>query len=594
MELFRLNNRGVIITGAEIACFIVINILMLLSFSFGSSIRKAQDISYLAKIEDEKRREQEAESARKIKAGQQKNAHAEAQKKSQQKLGIIETDINKPRQRNVSVNIKAAAPAQFKKLAQFSASENKTAQQQNTPVKQPDKPENKTETAQNDATAEINAGDNFSDRFSSLFFTDIDSIGVELYDYDTLRSAAKHEIALLRLLNALSLNETEEIQNNELYMSIQTEEASIALNASKRKPAFDSYGVELAVARGKTSEIAINSGELAAKFLHCNSAKVYIGTNHGLYQAAIENIPDFFDEKKTSKYNLNFYLPGQLPEADIIAMCSNGANILFAGTASSIYMIDLSKNSAVDIGIDNLFENSDWYSICYYNQKLYLANYEALFYYDMQSSKWSTVAYEKFIGIKKCQIQYLIVYEEPAKLTPNYMLLTSDYGLITDKMPPFDPAAFKYERADIKAKIYKKLFNRMINVSKPSFAFNDPNGIWLSFEEYEKNPYEMIRFDKKSEKYERYSKSEKVKCIYAIDMAMYNESLMFATNGEELFSIIRMWGDANTRIYGFYPLASITKCFSVAISGKTVICATVDGKIYKIDISELIKSIEKL
>ena len=69
---------------------------------------------------------------------------------------------------------------------------------------------------------------------------------------------------------------------------------------------------------------------------------------------------------------------------------------------------------------------------------------------------------------------------------------------------------------------------------------------------------------------------------------------MFAVNGEDLFAIIKMWGDKESKVYGFLPLASISGCFSVTFAGNYVICGTLDGHIYKIDASDIIKSVQKL
>lgn len=603
----RNEDRGFFIGGAEIACFIIINIMMLASFGLGSSIRKTQDAKYLARQLEERRKQEEAEAARK-KLIEERAARERAQaKKDPPKVGAIEQAPGQSRPRNYNTSIVSASPDQFKRVV---PSRRPAATPAQPPVKNGAaavKPPNgdasgtgevRTAAAPSpsDGTGETEtAGDeSFAGRMSSLFFSDIDSLGVDLYDYRLARNNAGREIAILRLLNALKLEPAgETAEGEEYHLSVKSTEVALRYPSENGSDASSSGATPQPDDAAKTSETSLKVKQLAAKFLYRYKETTYIATNAGLYSIANDKISEIKEGEKTRNSKIEKFMHDAIPPCDVIAMAGDG-EFLFVGTPSTVYLIDLSAPLATDIGIDELFENSDWYCMCYFAEKLYLANAEAIFYYDIKLSKWFTVPYEKFAGIKKCRIQSLVVYQNPAALSINYMLVTRDQGIITDRMPPFDPAALKYESARFKPRMLKKIFNRDLLKSGPAFVYGEPGSVWLSFEPYAKDPYELIRYDKKNEKYERFNSSEKLKCVYAIDMSLYNENLMFAVNGEDLFAIIKMWGDNDSRVYGFLPIASISGCFSVTHVENFVICGTIDGHIYKIDASEIIKSVNKL
>lgn len=604
------NDKGFFISGAEIACFIIINLMMLASFGLGSSIRKTQDAKYLARQLEEQQKREEAEAARK-KAQQEREKSEkklQAAKRETPKIGVINTAPDNSRQRGINTSIAAVAPEESKKLLiakqkppeikkqpgggkaavtpdKPSGKADKTAEVSSAAVKK-DSDENEIETAEN--------GSNFADRMSSLFFSDIDSLGVELYDYKLTQNTAGREIVILNLLNAIKLEPAEDNPSSaEYHLAVSTSEAVLNYKNYDGAETGKTPLTADAKDRQKTGETVLKSKKIAAKFLYSYKNQTYVATNGGLFHTPLEKVPEIKENEKTKKSSIDRYLHEKLPPDDIIAIAGAG-EFLFAATPATVYLINLDDGQVTDIGIDELFENSLWYSICYHEDKLYLANYEAIFYYDIKAAKWFTVAYEKFAGFNKCALQSLVVYQQPAALHTNYMLVTKDHGIITDKMPSFDPAAFKYDGAQAKPKILKKLFNRDLLKAGPAFVYNEADSVWFSFEPQEKEPYELIRYDKKTEKYERYNLSNKIKCVYAIDMVQYNENLFFAVNGEDVFAVIRMWGDNNAKIYGFYPIASIGGCFSIACDDKFVICGTLDGQIYKIDASDIIESAGKL
>ncbi|HPG56362.1 MAG TPA: hypothetical protein PKW98_00975 [Candidatus Wallbacteria bacterium] len=602
------NDRGFFIGGADIACFIIINILMLASFGLGSSIRKTQDSKFLARQLEERRKQEEAEAARKRtmeeRSKLEKNLLA---KKEPPKVGAIDSGPKSGRTR-LATSIVSETPAQFKKVItpsvkqppvkQPAALKTETVQQAKRPLAEVKKTDEAalTKPAPGDSN-EVEPALTFAERMSSLMFSDIDSLGVELYDY-RLAKDTNREIAMLRLINAMKLEPVEKTgESGEYHLAVKTDEVALGYSSGPDSQASPDAAGTGAEAASKTGEINVKTGELAVKFLYKYKDKLYIATNAGLYfmpsGEAYEIKEGEKEKEKEKKPRLEKFMHEYIQPCDIIAMAGDG-EFLFVGTPSTVYMIDLSGPLATDIGIDELFENSMWYSICYYGEKLYLANFEAIFYYDIKLARWFTVPYEKFAGVKKCRLQSLIVYQQPVSLGLNYMLVTSDCGVITDKMPSFDPAAFKYDSAQARPKILKKIFNRDLLRDHPAFVYDEPASVWFSFERREKEPYELIRYDKKTEKYDRYNSSEKLKCVYAIDAVRYNDNLMFAVNGEDLFAIIRMWGDNNSKVYGFFPIASIGGCFSVTYSDKFVICGTLDGRVYKIDASDIIKSVEKL
>lgn len=583
---------------------------MLASFGLGSSIRKTQDTKYLSKQLEERQKHEEAEAARK-KAQQEREKNEKslhASKKETPKVGVIDTAVDNSRQRNLNTSIAAVAPEEFKKIITVKPKPPEIKKQgegekkTGAAVKPPDiskkTDEVRAAAAKKDSNeAEIEraeAESSFASRMSSLFFSDIDSLGVELYDYKITQNTAGRELVFLNLLNSLKLEPSEDKSAAAQYhLAVSTSEAALNYKNYAGSEAAKNAGEANENGRHKTGETILKPKKIAAKFLHSYKDQTYIATNGGLFHIPLERVPEIKEGEKTKKSIIERYLNEKLPSDDIIAIASAGG-LLFAATPATVYLINLDDGQVTDIGIDELFENSLWYSMCCHDDKLYLANYEAIFYYDIKAAKWFTVAYEKFAGFNKCALHSLVVYQQPAALHINYMLVTKDYGIITDKMPSFDPAAFKYGGAQAKPKILKKLFNRDLLKAWPAFVYNESDSVWFSFEPHEKEPYELIRYDKKTEKYERYDISNKIKCVYAIDMAQYNENLFFAVNGEDVFAIIRMWGDNNTKIYGFYPIASVSGCFSIACAGKFVICGTLDGQIYKIDASDLIESAGKL
>lgn len=599
------NDRGFFIGGADIACFIIINILMLASFGLGSSIRKAQDTKFLARQLEERRKQEEAEAARK-KSMEERSKLEKNQlvRKEPPKVGAIDSGPKSGRPR-LATSIVSENPSQFKKVITPSIKQPPVKQQpaaiKTDPAQAAKRPPREAKKTSEAELAKPSSGDSseaepamtFAERMSSLMFSDVDSLGVELYDY-RLAKDTNREIAMLRLINAMKLEPIEKTGESEGYhLAVKTNEVALGYpSGPDAPPDAVSSGTD---ASAKSGEINIKSGELAAKFLYKYKDRLYIATNAGLYSMPADAAYEIKEgeKEKEKKPRLEKFMHEYIQPCDIIAMAGDG-EFLFAGTPSTVYMIDLSGPLATDIGIDELFENSSWYSICYYGEKLYLANFEAIFYYDIKLARWFTVPYEKFAGVKKCQLQSLIVYQQPVSLGLNYMLITRDSGVITDKMPSFDPAAFKYDSAQARPKILKKLFNRDLLRDQPAFVYDEPASVWFSFERREKEPYELIRYDKKTEKYDRYNSSEKLKCVYAIDAVRYNDNLIFAVNGEDLFAIIRMWGDNNSKVYGFFPIASIGGCFSVTYSDKFVICGTLDGRVYKIDASDIIKSVEKL
>ena len=622
------NDGGFFIGGAEIACFIIINLMMLASFGLGSSIRKTQDAKYIAKQLEERQKREEAEAARKkaLQEREKNEKNLQAAKKDAPKVGEVGEAAANSRQRNLNTTIAAVAPEEFKKVLTVKPKlpeikkQNEGEVKTVAAVKPPDifKKTDEVQTAaaaKDSIEAEIESAEaesGFASRMSSLFFGDIDSLGVELYDYKLTQNTAGREIVFLNLLNSLKLGPIKDTPAAAHYhLAVSTFEAALNYKNHAGSEAAENTVEAVETGRQKTGEAILKPKKIAAKFLHNYKNQVYIATNSGLFHIPFGQVPEIKEGEKIKKSSIERYLSENLPPGDIIAIAGGqggkesernegseeeggGGRVLFAGTPSTVYSIDLAGGSVTDIGIDELFENSLWYSMCFYDDKLYFANYEALFYYDIKAAKWFTVAYEKFAGFNKCALQSLVVYRHPAALHLNYMLVTKDYGIITDKMPSFDPAAFKYENAQAKPKILKKLFNRDLLKAGPAFVYNEPDSVWFSFEPHEKEPYELIRYDKKTEKYERYNQSNKIKCVYAIDMVQYNENLFFAVNGEDVFAIIRMWGDNNAKIYGFYSIASVSGCFSIACTGKFVICGTLDGQIYKIDASDLIESAGKL
>jgi hypothetical protein len=591
------NDRGFFIGGAEIACFIIINIMMLASFGLGSSIRKTQDAKYLSRQLEEQRKQEEAEAARKKLLQEKAALEKPLTKKDPPKIGAINTAAGPARPRNYNTSIVSSAPDQFKRMVPVKRPSEQVKQPpvKTTPVKTHAAAAKKTDEVRVAAgegdTDEAGASEDpgFAGRMSSLFFSDVDSLGVELYDYKLAKNSAGREIAILRLLGAVKLGDDETSETEEGYhLSVKSSEVALKYpyeTGSDAKTPDDESD--------KTSETSLKPKELAAKFLYRYKETTYIATNGGLYSIPNDRISEIKEGEKTKPSKIDKFMHDVIAPCDIIALAGDG-EFLFVGTPSTVYMIDLSQPLASDIGIDELFENSDWYSMCFFGEKLYLANFESIFYYDMKLSKWFTVPYEKFAGLKKCKLQNLTVYKSPATLATNYMLISKDYGIITDRMPPFDPAALKYESAQVKPKLLKKIFNRDLLKTSPAFVYDEPGSVWFSFEPYAKDPYELIRYDKKTDKYERFNSSEKLKCVYAIDIALHSENLMFAVNGEDLFAIIKMWGDKESKVYGFMPLASISGCFSVTFAGNYVICGTLDGRIYKIDASEIIKSVQKL
>ncbi len=604
------NDKGFFIGGAEIACFIIINLMMLASFGLGSSIRKTQDTKYLARQLEEQQKHEEAEAARK-KAQQEREKSEkklQAAKRETPKVGVINVAPDNSRQRNLNTSITTIAPEESKKLLiakqqppeiKKQPGDGKTAGTTDKPPATPDKTDEVRAAAAKKDSSETEIGpaeieSNFTNRMSSLFFSDVDSLGVELYDYRLTQNTAGREIVFLNLLNALKLGSSEDSRAAPKYhLAVSTSEAVLNYKTQAGAEVTKTAGEPDENERMKTGEAALKQKKIVAKFLYNYKNQAYVATNGGLFHIPLEKVPEIKENEKTKKSNIERYLHEKLPPDDIIAI-AGGGDRLFAGTPTTVYLINLADGQVTDIGIDELFENSLWYSMCYHEDKLYLANYEAIFYYDIKAAKWFTVAYEKFAGFNKCALHSLVVYQQPAALHTNYMLVTKDHGIITDKLPSFDPAAFKYDSAQIKPKILKKLFNRDLLKAGPAFIYNESDSVWFSFESQEKEPYELIRYDKKTEKYERYNSSNKIKCVYAIDMVQYNENLFFAVNGEDVFAIIRMWGDNNTKIYGFYPIASIGGCFSITCADKFVICGTLDGQIYKIDASDVIESAGKL
>ncbi len=288
-------------------------------------------------------------------------------------------------------------------------------------------------------------------------------------------------------------------------------------------------------------------------------------------------------------------MPGVIPQHDTIAMCSNdGGNLLFFGTQKTIYIINLDNNECIDIGSDELFENSSWYSMYYHRGKLYLANYNTLFYFNIEDKKWHSIDYSKFTQTATCEIQNLIIYES-ADNTEYFSLSTNNAGIITGKMPEFDHKKSIFDK-QMKYPSLKNIGPRDIIASKPAFAYADNSSIWYAFENSDSLPCELIRYDKTFERYEKYSKAEKLNNIYAIDMASNGKKITYATNGEDVYAIIKFKNIMDKTgkkpySYMFMPLAKISGVFSITASDNYIICGTIDGKIMKIDVMDLISKV---
>ena len=600
MIFFDRTKRNGFITGAEIISFIVINVLMLTAFGLGSSIRKAQDTKLMIAMAEEKQRQEAIEAARKKSMQKQGQTAAQPKKPEDRKSGVIELKADRPKGIAAATTI-TSQNQPFKKLPPQVIKKNETVQaQQQKPVKQTVKlpPQvSKKLPVKTDDTSENKMDDpqprDFGERFASLITPSYtDSFGVELYDTALASQSYKNrEIAILRLLNKFNIRESDEETKEVIYYAVDSSSVSVSdqtveIETGELEPVSN-------INQLRTSELELKKHEIVSKFLYKYGQKFYAGTNGGLYSIKTEEIPEFSKADNKTVFKLERFLPAQLPVTDTITMCGNGENILFWGTPSTVYMIDLSKSVITDIGLDELFENTNWYSMFYYKEKLFLANYEKIFCYSLGEHKWYySPPYGEFVETGICEVQNLMVFED-FKLNLAFAITTNNTGIVTGKMPSFDPKALE-NQAPKKIRPIRKIFNRDMTASKPCYSFNENFGFWVAFDNYETLPCEIIRYDKRTEKYERYNQSEKIKPLYAIDMAVHGRNVLFATNGEDVFAILRLRNnDKNFWFYSFWPIAKVPRVFSLSALDDFVICATMDGKIFKIDVSELIKTLEK-
>ncbi len=596
MLFFDKTRRNGFITGAEIISFIVINVLMFAAFGLGSSIRKAQDTKLMIMMAEEKQRQEAIEAVRKKNWQKQGQTAAQPKKPEDRKSGVIEIKADRPKGLVAATTI-ISQNQPFKKLPPQIVKQNDSVQASKQPksLKPPVEVSKKTSVKTlNTSEDEINASESqdFTGRFASLITPSYtDSFGVELYDTKLAADSYKNrEIAILRLLNKMSIKEAEEGTQEVVYAV-----DSVSINISGQIAEIETGEVEpvSSISQLRTSEAVLKQHEIVSKFLYRCGQNFYIGTNGGIYSIKVEEIPEFSKTDNKTAFKFERYLPEQLPVADTITMCGNGENILFWGTPSTVYMIDLSKSLITDIGINELFENSNWYSMFYYKGKLFLANYEKIFCYSIAEHKWYySPPYGEFVETGICEVQNLIVFED-FKLNLIFAMTTNNAGIVTGKMPSFDPKALE-NQVIRKIRPIRKLFNRDITASKPCYSFNENFSFWLAFDSYETLPCEIVRYDKRTEKYERYNQSEKIKPLYTIDMAVHGRNVLFATNGEDVFAILRLRNnDKNFWFYSFWPIGKVPRVFSLSAADDFVICATMDGKIFKIDVSELIKTLEK-
>ncbi len=599
MLFFDKTRRNGFITGAEIISFIVINVLMLTAFGLGSSIRKTQDLKLMTAMAEEKQRQEAIEAARKKSMQKQGQTASQPKKPEDRKSGVIELKADRPKGLAAATTI-TSQNQPFKKLPPQVIKQN-DAKVNNQPkpirpVIQPPKVTKKlpvkTEDTSENKIEESDPQD-FAERFASLITPSYtDSFGVELYNTDiAARSYKNREIALLRLMNKFNMQESEEETREVIYYAVDS--SSVVVSNKTGEIETVEFEPVSNINQLRTSEAELKQHEIVSKFLYKYEQNFYIGTNGGLYSIKTEEIPEFSKTDNKTAFKFNRFLQAELPVADTITMCGNGENILFWGTPSTVYMIDLSKSTVTDIGIDELFANSNWYSMFYYKEKLFLANYEKIFCYSMGEHKWYySPPYEEFVETGICEVQNLMVFED-FKLNLIFSMTTNNAGIVTGKMPSFDSKMLE-NQAPKKIRPIRRLFNRDLNSSKPCYSFNENFGFWVAFDSYETLPCEIIRYDRRTEKYERYNQSEKVKPLYAIDMTARDRNVLFATNGEDVFAILRLRNnDKNFWFYSFWPIAKVPRVFSLSAAEDFVVCATMDGRIFKIDVSELIKTLEK-
>lgn len=592
------------ITMQVMVSFIVINALMAASFLFGSKIREVQDTNYeIKKREKALIEKQQAEERRR----QQLAAQAASKQPAspQKKVGVIDVAQNQQKTPPpLPVNVKA--PIQLKRIIVSAPLQPPPQKPPDQPAKPPvasQQPKNsatvkKTATASAGETQPVETPSGFSERFSSLFeFSELDSFGVELYDQNIVRASQGREIAILRFINRIRITDA----------GLQPEDTSEALAYNQKKVEQWSKNSPAAAVNGKaadTSEVNhLKSGGFIGKYLYAYKEFVYIGSGYGVRRIKITDIPDAGDLKKDTKFNHEEYLPEKLPQTDTIAMCSNGSNILFWGTVNEIYMIDLDAGEATPIGDESLgivdiIESGRRYPIYYYRNKLFFANSDALYYYDVAGKSWHYITYELFTDYKNLDVSGLLMFDDP-KETPGFVILTNNVGILIGRMPAFDLKLTDYEgkyrykaRRGISSK-NNAIPPRDFVASPPCFAFGDANNLWISFFGADSLPCEILRYDirerlidKISENCERHYESKKVESLFAADMAVLNKDITVAVNGVDVFAILRFRDKDNEKVfnYGFIEICKITNSYAVCVSGNSVICSTSDGKILKVNV----------
>jgi len=597
------SNRG-FITIQAIVFFVLLNFIMTASFLFGSKIREVQDTNFEIKrrervlqeqkdAEERRRQQQAAQTGTKQPAAQQK------------KVGIIEVPQNQQKPPAV-IPVTTGKPVQLKKLIVVAPVKNQTNKQPD-PVKQPvsqpvqqasqnKPPDNKPKPDPDNRQPSADDSDiGFSGRLSSLFsLSEMDSMGVQFYDMSVVEATRDNEATILRLINRFKIagGGGETVPSGDTTEGMAINQRKVDLWA--KKPGQKGDTPEVNVARPV---------EFIGKFLYAYKEYVYIGSGSGVRRIRIEDVPDANELKKDTKFKHEEYLPDKLPPTDTIAMCSNGANIIFWGTVNDVYMIDLDAESAVPLGSDGmgiveLLESGKKYSICHFRNKLYFVNSDALFCYDIAEKRWRYITYDLFTDYKCLDVSGILVFEDP-KEALGFALLTYNVGIIIGRMPAFDLKLTEYEgKYRYKARRAIALKNNSIPPrdfvsSPPCYAFGDANNLWISFLSCESVPCELIRYDirdrlidKISENCERHFESQKVEYLYAADMAVLTKDITVAVNGVEVFGILRYRDKDNDKVinYGFISICKLPGSYAVTVSANNVICSTSDGKILKVTV----------
>jgi len=333
MLFFDKTRRNGFITGAEIISFIVINVLMFAAFGLGSSIRKAQDTKLMIMMAEEKQRQEAIEAVRKKNWQKQGQTAAQPKKPEDRKSGVIEIKADRPKGLVAATTI-ISQNQPFKKLPPQIVKQNDSVQASKQPksLKPPVEVSKKTSVKTlNTSEDEINASESqdFTGRFASLITPSYtDSFGVELYDTKLAANSYKNrEIAILRLLNKMSIKEAEEGTQEVVYAV-----DSVSINISGQIAEIETGEVEpvSSISQLRTSEAVLKQHEIVSKFLYRCGQNFYIGTNGGIYSIKVEEIPEFSKTDNKTAFKFERYLPEQLPVADTITMCGNGENILFA------------------------------------------------------------------------------------------------------------------------------------------------------------------------------------------------------------------------------------------------------------------------